>query len=161
MRDRLTEWLPLLLVGVLLIVFQISRSGWLTSALQPPVDASPTTLRAAATPTSKSPLVVASARATPPPVSALCQPRFLNGLAALKTALGATMGDPLDCEHPVDNAGNTQQRTTMGLAYYRKALDAACFTTGWDHWALTGPGRLMHWTGDAVDPPADAAPVAR
>lgn len=65
------------------------------------------------------------------------------------------MGDPIDCEHVVDSAGNTQQRTTTGLAYYRKALNVTCFTTGWDHWGLVARG-VVHWTGDAVDPPADA-----
>jgi len=46
------------------------------------------------------------------------------------------------------------------VAYYRKNLSLACFTTGWDHWALVNGG-LVHWTGDAVDPPGDAGLVAR
>jgi len=66
------------------------------------------------------------------------------------------MGEALECERSVDDQGNTQQKTTTGLAYYRKHLNTACFTTGWDHWALRPEG-LVHWTGDAVDPPTDAA----
>jgi hypothetical protein len=63
------------------------------------------------------------------------------------------MGDPLECEHAVDAAGNTQQRTSTGLAYYRKVRNLPCFTTGYDHWALAPDGSIIHWTGDAVDPP--------
>ena len=55
----------------------------------------------------------------------------------------------------VNGSGDTQQKTTTGLAYYRKALNVACFTTGWDHWGLEERG-VVHWAGDAVDPPGDA-----
>jgi hypothetical protein len=77
----------------------------------------------------------------------------------LKASLGATMGTPVECEHDVDSSGDTEQRTTTGLAYYLKNQNAACFTTGWDHWAMDSRG-LVHWAGDASDPPADAAVLA-
>jgi hypothetical protein len=70
------------------------------------------------------------------------------------------MGDPLECERVVNNDGDTQQKTTTGLAYYRKLLNAACFTNGWEHWSLVDKG-VVHWAGPTVDPPADAAIVTR
>jgi hypothetical protein len=78
-------------------------------------------------------------------------------MLTLKSALGAAMGEPQECEHPVDDQGDTQQKTSTGLAYYRQQLNVACFTTGWDHWALTDRG-LVTWTGESVDPPPDASP---
>jgi hypothetical protein len=87
------------------------------------------------------------------------QPRFMGGIASLRAVLGADMGDPLECERAVDAAGNTEQKTTTGLAYYRKLADAACFTTGWDHWALHGSHGVVLWAGDAIDPPVDAAQI--
>jgi hypothetical protein len=93
-------------------------------------------------------------------VCSLAQPRFMGGIAALKASLGRTMGDPLECERVVNNDGDTQQKTTTGLAYYRKQLNTACFTTGWEHWGLVDKG-LVHWAGSPVDPPSDAAIVTR
>jgi hypothetical protein len=98
------------------------------------------------------------ASAQPVPACTSSRPSFIGGLSTLKTALGATMGDPQECERAVDSQGDTQQKTSTGLAYYRRLLNVACFTTGWDHWAVTDRG-LVHWTGDAVDPPPDAAPA--
>jgi hypothetical protein len=151
MRDRLSEFLPLVLVGVVLVVFQFSRQGVPTFQFQPPLGPSATPV-----------VEVAGQRAPPPrrlatatPVFALCdpaQPQFAGGLAALKKVLGPTMGEPLECEHAVSAVGDTQQKTTTGLAYYRKQLNAACFTTGWDHWGLVRDG-LLQWSGDAIDPP--------
>ena len=83
--------------------------------------------------------------------------RFLNGAAALKAALGADMGDPTECERVVDAAGNTEQKTTTGLTYYRAASNLPVFTNGFDHWALT-PGGVVHWTGDDLEPPPDTEP---
>src|SRR6266852_2978881 len=81
-------------------------------------------------------------------VSAVCnaaQPHFSGGIAALKAVLGPSMGEPVECEHATSPRGDTQQKTTIGLAYYREHLNLACFTTGWDHWALVNGG-LVHWT---------------
>jgi hypothetical protein len=160
----LKELLPLLLAGLVLLVFQLSRGGnnplaHLWSLL--PIEATPTPV-----------LEVAGARPlelrrTAPgtivkAVAIQCssdQPQFIGGMAALKTTLGAAMGDPLECERSVSDQGDTHQKTTTGLAYYRKHLNVVCFTTGWDHWALIDRG-LVHWVGNDVDPPPDAAVLA-
>jgi hypothetical protein len=84
-------------------------------------------------------------------------PSFVHGAADLKEALGEDMGTPIECEHVIDAAGNTEQQTTTGLVYYRAAANVTVFTTGFDHWALT-PGGIRHWTGDAVEPPPGAEP---
>jgi hypothetical protein len=162
-RDRVLEFLPLLLVVVLLAGYQAVRAGGvegplaLIAALKTPVP-TPTvavaSVRAVAvngtsTPTSSS----ASFSSSSANGCAGGQPRFLGGLALLRAAVGARMGDPLECEHAVDGQGDTQQRTSTGLAYYRKARNAPTFTTGYDHWALAPDGSLIHWTGDAVDAP--------
>jgi hypothetical protein len=86
------------------------------------------------------------------------QPIFVHGTATLKAALGPMMGDPLECERVIDAVGDTEQRTTTGLAYYRTSTNAVAFTNGFDHWALAGRG-VVHWTGDAVDPPPSAETV--
>jgi hypothetical protein len=93
---------------------------------------------------------------------ALCNPErpvFIGDLATLRNALGAQMGDPVECARVVDPDGNLQQRTTLGLAYYRKTSNAACFTSGWDHWAVTSDRNLVYWAGDSVDPPLNARPL--
>jgi hypothetical protein len=165
MRERLTELLPLVLVGVVLLVFQITR-GSLPSLHFLPLEDQPL---AASTPTPHiAPPATVTPRARTPvaspiPASGSCtasRPSFVGGLAALKASLGASMGEPLECERAVDDQGDTQQSTTTGLAYYRSEVNVASFTTGWDHWALKDGG-LVHWTGDSVDPPNDASPVSR
>jgi hypothetical protein len=85
-------------------------------------------------------------------------PRFVHGAAALKAALGAPMGEAVECERVIDTNGNTEQKTTVGLAYYRAQSNIAAFTNGFDHWALT-PNGLVHWTSDEVDPPPNAEPA--
>lgn len=80
-------------------------------------------------------------------------PQYLFGFATLRTQLGRTMGEPMECEHPNSANGDTLQRTTTGLAFYRKATNTPTFTDGWRHWALT-PAGLVFWEGTAVDPPA-------
>jgi hypothetical protein len=94
-------------------------------------------------------------------VSDRCTPallRFVGGIAALQQVLGRAMGEPLECEHAIDALGNTEQRTTTGLAYYRGTSNTAAFTTGWDHWALTSRG-VVYWTGQPLEPPPGAAAV--
>ena len=81
---------------------------------------------------------------------------FANGMADLKTALGARMGEPSECERVVDAAGNTEQQTTTGLADHRAPANVVVFTDGVDHWALTANG-VVHWTGDEVEPPPRAS----
>jgi hypothetical protein len=70
------------------------------------------------------------------------------------------MGEPVECERAVDAQGDTQQKTTTGLAYYRHQLNLTCFTTGYEHWGLA-QGGLVHWSGDAVDPPTEALLIPR
>jgi hypothetical protein len=159
MRDRLVELTPLLLVGVALLAFQLTRGSSPTFQFQALSEATPTPLAAAAAsgavarPAPRGP-------ASPPAACNAAHPQFSGGIATLKAALGSSMGEPVECEHATSPQGDTQQKTTGGLAYYRKNLNLACFTTGWDHWALVNGG-LVHWTGDAVDPPVDASLAAR
>jgi hypothetical protein len=158
MRDRIVELTPLLLVGVVLLAFQLSRGGSSPFEFQALPEATPT------------PVVVvvvaqgAPRRQTgPTPLGAGCnpaQPRFIGGIAALKASLGSNMGDPVECERATSPQGDTQQKTSVGLAYYRKNLNLACFTTGWDHWCM-GQGGLVQWSGDSIDPPVDAGVVTR
>jgi len=62
------------------------------------------------------------------------------------------MGTPVECEHPDAVTGDTLQRTTVGLAFYRKSTNTPTFTNGSTHWALT-PDGLATWTGESIDPP--------
>ncbi len=159
MRDRLVELTPLLLVGVVLLAFQLTRGSLPSFKFQALPEATPTPLAAVAV--GGVGAQPASRRQTSAPaVCNAAQPQFSGGIAALKAALGSSMGEPVECEHATSPQGDTQQKTTVGLAYYRENLNLACFTTGWDHWALVNGG-LVHWTGDAVDPPGDAGLVAR
>jgi hypothetical protein len=158
MKDRLVESLPLLLVGAILLVFYFTRAEGpavqdfpMLGRTQAATTATPAPLER--TPVSTPTVTTAGVQAT------LCNPArplFIGRMAALKLALGASMGDAVECERAVDDNGNTQQQTTTGLAYFRKEANAASFTTGWDHWALLVGRDLVYWSGDAVDPPATA-----
>jgi hypothetical protein len=101
------------------------------------------------------PVVKPSAVAVQPDVCVAATPRFVLAMARLMARLGADMGAPTECEHVVDAAGDTEQKTTTGLAYYRAASNTAVFTNGVEHWALTADG-LAHWTSDDLEPPAGA-----
>jgi hypothetical protein len=101
---------------------------------------------------------ISSPTAAQPASCTATAPRFVLGAAALKGALGARMGDPIECERVVDADGNTEQRTTTGLAYYRARNNIAAFTNGFDHWAQT-PSGVVHWVGDDVEPPPGAERV--
>jgi O-glycosyl hydrolase len=79
-------------------------------------------------------------------------PRFVAGFLALRDAIGEGMGQPLECEHANPENGDALQKTTTGLAFYRKSTNTPTFTNGWDHWALT-PDGLVYWTGESIDPP--------
>lgn len=98
-----------------------------------------------------------TARSAAQPTAPFCrpgvQPSFVFGFRALADAIGDTMGEPLECEHANPENGDTLQRTTTGLAFYRKATNTPTFTDGFRHWALTTAG-LVFWTGLEVDPPA-------
>jgi hypothetical protein len=158
MRYRLLDFLPLLLALALVGVwFGVQQPPpWLSQAtnmLQPAMR------QLAPPPSTPPPPQTAVSRATA--IEALCdprQPRFLGSVAALKAQLGATMGEPVGCERQVDTEGNTEQLTSTGLAYYRRRLNQAAFTTGWEHWALVD-NRLVQWAGTEVEPPGNATTI--
>jgi hypothetical protein len=91
-----------------------------------------------------------------PPICETARPIFVYGFADLKARVGGKMGEPLECERAIHPSGDTNQRTTMGLAYYRKGVNIPTFTNGSEHWALTTQG-LVYWIGDVVDPPVSAS----
>jgi hypothetical protein len=100
-------------------------------------------------------LVVAPAR--PVHAQPFCRPgeapEFRLGFALLKEQLGPLMGEPAECEHLDRARGDTLQRTSTGLAYYRPATNTPAFTDGYRHWAWTADG-LVAWEGAAISPPA-------
>ena len=79
-------------------------------------------------------------------------PEFLFGFAHLKSLLGDSMGEPVECEHANPQNEDALQQTTTGLAFYRNATNTPTFTDGWNHWAWTADG-LDYWTGSSIDPP--------
>jgi hypothetical protein len=76
-----------------------------------------------------------------PALAAHCQQgqplAFAYGMSSLKTALGETMGVPLDCKYDNDSPpnGDKIQHTTAGLAYWRKVTNNPSFpmATGIGH----------------------------
>ena len=88
-------------------------------------------------------------------------PHFTFGFADLKTQIGDAMGDAVTCEFSDPNGtGDVHQRTTAGLAFWRKSTNTPTFTDGFDHWANT-PSGWVTWTGASVDPPGTSgSPVA-
>lgn len=87
-------------------------------------------------------------------------PRFVFGFADLKAFIGLRMGDPLTCEFPDPNGtGDIHQRTSTGLAFWRKSTNTPTFTNGWEHWALTPEG-VITWVGPTIDPPSSPLGMA-
>jgi hypothetical protein len=66
------------------------------------------------------------------------------------------MGAPVTCEF-VDpsGSGDVIQETTLGLAIRRQGTLMSLFTDGNQHWALAADA-LLTWTGESIDPTADA-----
>ena len=86
-------------------------------------------------------------------------PRFVFGFANLKEYIGEPMGDAVTCEFPDPNGtGDVHQRTSTGLAFWRKSTNAPAFTTGWEHWGQTPTG-WAYWTGSNIDPPSVLPPL--
>jgi hypothetical protein len=83
-------------------------------------------------------------------------PGFVFGFASLSAQLGSAMGVPIECEHPNNVNGDTLQKTSTGLAYWRKSTNTPTFTDGYRHWAITAAG-LISWLGDSPDPPTLAS----
>ncbi len=86
------------------------------------------------------------------------QPSFVFGFATLKEEVGEAMGEPLECEHANPGNGDALQRTTTGLAFYRRSTNTPTFTNGSEHWALTPEG-VVYWVGEAIDPPGVIVPT--
>lgn len=86
-------------------------------------------------------------------------PAFVLGFADLRARVGDAMGEPIECEHSNAENGDSLQRTTHGLSFYRKSTNTPTFTDGFNHWALTVDG-LVGWTGSSVDPPGVLVPTA-
>jgi hypothetical protein len=88
-------------------------------------------------------------------------PHFTFGFAMLKDQVGEAMGDPVTCEFSDPNGtGDVHQRTTTGLAFWRKSTNTPTFTDGFNHWGNTPQGWVT-WTGASVDPPrANEYPAA-
>lgn len=78
-------------------------------------------------------------------------PHYAFGFRTLHDVLGATMGEPTECEHPDATNGDTLQHTTTGLAFYRAGTNTPTFTDGNIHFALTSEG-LVTWHGASIDP---------
>ena len=107
---------------------------------------------AAPAPSPPPPTVAAAPAVKPSPVplrSDVCTaaaPRFVLAMAGLRARVGAEMGAPTECERVVDASGDTEQKTTTGLAYYRAGVNTPVFTNGVEHWALTS---------DDLEPPTE------
>jgi hypothetical protein len=87
-------------------------------------------------------------------------PHFSGDFAQLKLVLADWQGAPTTCEF-VDPSGSDDiiQRTTTGVAYRRHGTGVSAFTTGVDHWALSGNG-VVYWNGADADVPDDAQPAS-
>jgi hypothetical protein len=86
-------------------------------------------------------------------------PTFVLGFASLRQVVGDAMGDAIECEHANPDNGDTLQRTTTGLSFYRKSTNTPTFTNGSEHWGLTEDG-LVFWTGSSIDPPGVGVPAS-
>jgi len=79
-------------------------------------------------------------------------------MTGLRADIGEAMGQPLDCEHLLDVAGDTIQPTSTGTAWYTIARNAAIFTDGYQRWELN-PRGLTYWESpDAVPLLLDGLP---
>lgn len=154
MRYRVIEFTPILLLVAVLVVVQARAPRLEQATSQPSVTATPAPVPTPDRRPAFRPLVGHAATVAASGCDAR-RPEFSGGIATLSDRLGAGMGEATECEHPVSADGDTQQRTTRGLAYYRHARNISAFTTGYEHWALAGRD-LVHWSGPDVDPPAEA-----
>jgi peptidoglycan/xylan/chitin deacetylase (PgdA/CDA1 family) len=87
-----------------------------------------------------------------PVAAADCADGFGPDLTNLQLAVGDAMGQPIDCETPIDSAGNTIQHTSTGTAWFTLAQADALFTDGYHRWELNLDG-LTYWSSP------DAAPL--
>jgi peptidoglycan/xylan/chitin deacetylase (PgdA/CDA1 family) len=80
-----------------------------------------------------------------------CVVEFALHMIDLQADIGDAMGQPLDCEHPIDAAGDTIQATSTGTAFYTTANSAAIFTDGYHRWQLDQSG-LLYWGSPDATP---------
>lgn len=85
-------------------------------------------------------------------------PTFNFGFAELRGRVGDAVGEATTCEFADPNgSGDVHQRTSTGLAFWRKSTNTPTFTNGYDHWGLLA-GELVYWVGDRIDPPGVIPP---
>jgi peptidoglycan/xylan/chitin deacetylase (PgdA/CDA1 family) len=88
----------------------------------------------------------------PPAVArADCVVAFGPDMAGLQAAIGDAIGQPLDCEHETDSAGDTIQVTSTGTVWYTITTSAAMFTDGYHRWVLE-PRGLSYWDSPTAAP---------
>jgi len=80
-----------------------------------------------------------------------CAAEFRLHLLELRSAIGDAMGQALDCEQPINAAGDTIQTTSTGTAWYTRADAAAIFTDGYHRWVLD-PRGLTYWSSPEAVP---------
>lgn len=76
--------------------------------------------------------------------------KFAEEFAELKSRLGETMGEPLDCHEHAAN-GDIIQHTSTGKVFVRPSVGIPTFTDGWRHWELTSDGIRMSSKTTAYD----------
>jgi hypothetical protein len=80
-----------------------------------------------------------------------CPLEFGLHMIDLRADIGDAMGQPLDCEAPIDSAGDTMQVTSTGTAWYTRANHAEIFTDGYQRWELD-PSGLTYWSSPGAVP---------
>jgi hypothetical protein len=71
-------------------------------------------------------------------------PEFHLGFAALQDSLGGNLiGSPIECEHVINAQGDTEQRTTTGLARYDAARNVPSFEHDGRTWSLQSDGLIL------------------
>jgi hypothetical protein len=79
-------------------------------------------------------------------------PELREGFAKLGAALGPeVVGGPVECEHPVDGQGDTEQATTTGVLRYQARSNTPSFLGGGHVWSLESRGLVLD--GQVVDSP--------
>jgi peptidoglycan/xylan/chitin deacetylase (PgdA/CDA1 family) len=96
--------------------------------------------------------MLAQASAGPSAIArAACVPEFGLHMLDLHADVGDAMGQPLDCEQPIDAAGDTIQPTSTGTAFYTIGIGAAISTDGYHRWELD-PSGLSYWANPDATP---------
>ncbi|HEY1296634.1 MAG TPA: polysaccharide deacetylase family protein [Chloroflexota bacterium] len=80
-----------------------------------------------------------------------CAAEFGAGLANLRNAVGDAMGQAIDCETPINAAGDTIQHTSTGTSWFIGAQSDAIFTDGYHRWELDDRG-LLYWSSPDATP---------